>query len=236
MASDHARHGWLDPEVLRTLILVSGVGSGSKVLEVGCGTGDYVIALESAVGCTCWGIDLSPQMLAKARERSESVSFQSGQAEKLDFPSDFFDLVFSVDVIHHLGDRRAFFQEAHRVLRARGSVCAITDSEWIICHREPLLVYFPETIEIDLDRYPRIAELRAVMKEAGFSGITESSVEFTYEVTDIQPYRDRCFSCLHLIPEDAFERGIDRLDRDLRTGPIPCVSRYVLLWGAKQGT
>jgi hypothetical protein len=59
-------------------------------------------------------------------------------------------------------------------------------------------------------------------------------VEFPYLLTDIQAYHDKAFSSLHLIAEEAFERGIERLERDLGTGPIPCVSRYLLLWGTKQ--
>jgi hypothetical protein len=72
------------------------------------------------------------------------------------------------------------------------------------------------------------------MGEAGFGEIAESPAEFSYEFTGIAPYRDKAFSCLHLIPEEAFQKGIRRMERDLQTGPIRCVSRYVLLWGTKQ--
>jgi hypothetical protein len=51
--------------------------------------------------------------------------------------------------------------------------------------------------------------------------------------TDIQIYRDQAFSCLHLIPKAAFERGIRQMEIALRNGPISCVSRYALLWGTK---
>ena len=146
---------------------------------------------------------------------------------------DFFDLVFSVDVIHHVDIRLAYFREAYRVLRAGRKVCTVTDSEWIIRHRQPLAIYFPETVEIELDRYPRIAELREVMERVGFSEMTEDTVEFAYQLTDIQAYRDKAFSALLLIPEAAFQRGIERMEQDLRTGPIQCASRYLLLWGTK---
>jgi len=168
-----------------------------------------------------------------ARERSTKVIFQVGKAESLHFPQDSFDLVFSVDVIHHVANRLGHFQEAYRVLRAGGKACTVTDSEWIIRHREPLAVYFPETVGVDLGRYPRIAELREAMEKVGFGAIVENMVEFPYQLTDIQPYRDKAFSSLHLIAEEAFQRGIERLERDLSTRPIPCVSRYVLLWGTK---
>lgn len=44
-----------------------------------------------------------------AAPRSPRVRFHHGSAEDLDFPTDFFDLVLSVDVIHHLTDGRAYF-------------------------------------------------------------------------------------------------------------------------------
>jgi len=151
----------------------------------------------------------------------------------IDFPRDFFDMVFSVDVIHHVGDRLAYIREAYRVLKAGGKVCTVTDSEWIIRHRQPLAAYFPETVEVDLGRYISIAELQQIMGQVGFGEITENTVEYCYQQTDIQPYRDKAFSCLRLISEDAFQSGIERMERDLRTGPIQCVPRYLLLWGTK---
>jgi ubiquinone/menaquinone biosynthesis C-methylase UbiE len=233
IASEYAHHRYVHPEVLRGLLSTSGLDRASRALEVGCGTGNYIAAVEESAGCECWGIDPSAEMLVKATAPSLRVRFHHGNAEDLDFPADFFDLVFSVDVIHHLTDRRAYFGEAYRVLRSGGKVCTVTDSEWIIRHRPPLAIYFPETVEVDLSRYPRIGQLRELMEQAGFSEITENLVEFPYELTDIQAYRDKAFSSLHLISEEDFQEGIELLARDLESGPIPCVSRYVLLWGTK---
>lgn len=233
IATEYTRHRKVHPEVLRSLLSTSGVGSASKVLEVGCGTGNYIIALEALAHCSCWAVDPSAKMLSRARERSAKGTFQLGKAERLDFPQDVFDLVFSVDVIHHLDNRSGYFREGYRVLRLGGKVCTVTDSEWIIRHREPLAVYFPETVEVDLGRYPRITELREVMERVGFGEITENTVEFAYQLTDIQAYRDKTFSSLYVIPEEGFRRGIERMERDLRIGPIKCVSRYLLLWGVK---
>ncbi len=233
LAEEYTQHRKVHPEVLRGLVSASRIGAGSKVLEMGCGNGNYIIALRALAGSACWGVDSSREMLSRARRRSTNVIFQLGSAEHLDLPRGFFDLVFSVDVIHHLDTLLGHFQEAYRVLRAGGRICTVTDSEWIIRHREPLAVYFPETIEVDLARYPRIVELKGAMAQAGFGQIAENIVEFRYLLTDLQAYRDKAFSCLHLIAEKAFEKGIERLERSLGTGPIPCVSRYMLLWGTK---
>jgi len=203
------------------------------VLEVGCGTGNYLIAIRELVGCSCWGIDPSMEMLAQARARSGQVQLLQGKAEQLAFPDGQFDFVFSVNVIHHVGDRGRSFREAWRMLRHGGRTCTATDSEQDIRRRRPLAVYFPETVEVDLARYPRIQELRAGMQEAGFAHVAEEMVEFAYEIRDIGSFRDKAFSCLRLIPDEAFRRGIERMEKDLLTGPIVGVSRYTLVWGVK---
>jgi SAM-dependent methyltransferase len=233
IAREYARHRKVRPEVLRGLVSHSGINGDARVLEVGCGTGNYIAAVASLVGCPCWAIDPSEEMLVAACGRSANVTLRTGRAEQLDFETGSFDLVFSVDVIHHVNDHAAYFGEVFRVLAPGGRICTVTDSEWIIRHREPLAVYFPETVEVDLHRYPRLSHLRALMEEAGFSGIEERLVEFPYEVTDAQPYVDKAFSALHLILEEAFQRGLERMEKDLQDGPITGVSRYVLLWGSK---
>jgi SAM-dependent methyltransferase len=172
-------------------------------------------------------------MLAKSGERTPNAHFSTGRAEQLDYPAEFFDLVFSVDVIHHVNDRPAFFHEAYRVLKNGGKVCTVTDSDDIIRRRRPLSNYFPETVEIELQRYPRIADLRAMMVDAGFTDLQEVVAEREYALRDIQKYRDKAFSSLHLISTEAFARGIQRLEHDLQAHPIPAVSLYLLLWGVK---
>jgi ubiquinone/menaquinone biosynthesis C-methylase UbiE len=233
IALEYARHRKVHPGVLGGLMARSDIDSGSRVLEVGCGTGNYIAAIQAATGCSCWAIDPSEEMLDAARGGSPGVTFQLGRAEWLEFEPGSFDLVFSVDVIHHVKDHLAHFQDVYRVLKPRGLVCTVTDSELVIRHREPLAVYFPETVEVDLQRYPRMAALRALMQEAGFDEIEEHTVEFPYEVEDSRAYRDRAFSALHLISEKGFEEGLRRMERDLESGPIQGLSRYVLLWGSK---
>ncbi len=232
MASEYAQHRHVNPVVLQKLAN-SGLCPTSNVLEVGCGTGNYLAGLEAAAGCQCWGIDPSRQMLAKARAQSRSICFMIGRAEQMNLPQDFFDLVFSVDVVHHLTEHTAYFREAQRVLRPGGKVCTVTDSEDLIRRRSLHTAYFPETVEIDLARYPNMNELRKWMECAGFVNIVEEDAAFAYHRTDMQAFRDKAFSVLHLISEEAFRKGLQRMEQALRAGPIPCVWRYVLLWGTK---
>jgi len=136
-------------------------------------------------------------------------------------------------VIHHLTDRQEFFREARRTLRDGGRLCTVTDSEALIRGRVPLSSYFPETVEKELARYPSTSLLRAAMQQAGFIHITEVIVRLPYLITDLGPFEAKAFSSLHLIPEDAWLHGLDRMRADLAQGPIQAVSHYLLLWGEK---
>jgi ubiquinone/menaquinone biosynthesis C-methylase UbiE len=245
LAAEYAQHRQVHPGVLEALC--QDLTPASAVLEVGCGTGNYTHAIASLVGCTCWGIDPSVEMLAQARPRSSppsvlpgredrpapAIRYQVGRAESLGVPAATFDRVYSVDVIHHVDDPAAYYTEAFRALCPGGHMCTATDSEWIIRHREPLATYYPETIPIELERYPRIGALRTLMERAGLEQIAERTVAHAYAFTDLQAYRDKAFSVLHVIPEQAYQRGMRRMEEDLCAGPIEGISRYVLLWGMR---
>jgi ubiquinone/menaquinone biosynthesis C-methylase UbiE len=234
IAAEYARHREVHPRVLKDLIERGILARTFRVLEVGCGTGNYIIAVRNATGCPCWGIDPSEEMLRPAMERSGEVEFSLGRAEKLEFPRSNFELVYSVDVIHHVQKRRAYFGQAYRVLRLGGKVCTVTDSAWIIRHREPMAVYFPETVEVDLARVPKLDDLRREMTRAGLEDIVEEMVELPYVLTDAEAYRARAFSAVQLISEESFRRGLERMEEDLQKGPIQGNSRYVLVWGTKK--
>ncbi len=234
LAAQYAQHRQVHPQVFQDLIVTSGITTSSRVLEVGCGTGNYIRTLDSTTGCSCWGLDPSLGMLARAREAGSSAQFLQGRAESLPFNCTFFDLVFSVDVIHHVTGRKQAFTDAFRVLKDGGWFCTVTDSEWIIHHRRPLTAYFPETVALELERYLPISELAIWMTEIGFDDVASWTVEFPFLLEDIEPFHNKAFSSLHLISPAAFQCGIERMELDLRQGPIQCVSYYLLLWGKKQ--
>lgn len=234
LARNYAHHRQITPRVLANLIETGGLSPASQVLEVGCGTGNYTRALIEVAGCSCWGIDPSEKMLAAAREQAPQAGLQSGRAEQLPFDDGRFDLVFSVDVIHHVTNRGAYFREAFRVLKPGGKICTVTDSEEMIRKRQPLSIYFPETVPFELQRYSPRAELRRMLLEAGFTQPEEIDLEEPHSITDISIYRARAFSCLHLISDEAFARGLQRMQADLaRQGELPGLTQYLLAWGAK---
>lgn len=231
LAAAYARNRNVHPGVLARLVENGPIGADTRVLEVGCGTANYIAALWEATGCRPAGIDPSAEMLAVARGRGLPIDLRQGRAETLPFADGSFDLIFSVDVIHHLTDRPAFFREAARLLRPGGRLCTVTDSAEDIHRRRPLSSHFPETVAVELARYPAIDRLRSEMAGVGFPAIWTETAELTYPLSDIRGYRERAYSSLHLIPDAAFQQGLARLEADLADGPIPALSLYTLLWG-----
>ena len=149
-------------------------------------------------------------------------------------PADQFDLVFAVDVVHHIDDRGQAYRECLRVLRPGGNFCLVTESAEMIRRREPHATYFPDAIEIELARYPSVAVLQSELRAAGFIALHQLEVECRAELTDIGPYRTKAHSSLQLMSNSAFNDGIERLEQDLRSGPVPYTWRYLLLSGTKR--
>jgi len=94
------------------------------VLDVGCGTGSYLVALSKG-GRRCYGIDplrdisLRP---AKGRAVKENVSVFLGQGvgEFLPFKSEAFDVVLCLSTLQHVSDQRMTLHEIRRVLKSKG--------------------------------------------------------------------------------------------------------------------
>lgn len=229
LAADYAANRRVHPGVFAGLH--AAIDRGMTVLEIGCGTGNYIGALHAATGATCSGIDPSTGMLAMARRRWPDVHFEQAPGEALPFAAAHFDFAFSVDVVHHLTDPAASLHEARRVLRLGGALCTVTDSARIIETRMPLSIYWPETVAVELARYHPIAQVQAWLYAAGFTTFREETVEHSYVLSDAAPYRARSYSALQLIDDAAFARGLTALEADLtQHGALLCTARYTLLW------
>lgn len=227
LAADYAAHRRVHPGVLAALAAAS--DGAQALLEIGCGSGNYLTALQAG-GATCVGLDPAAAMLAEARRQTATALVQA-RGEVLPFAAASFDLIYSVDVVHHLPAPVTCFREARRVLRRGGALCTVTDSPQIIAARVPLACYWPETIAVEMARYHPIARLEAWLAEAGFAHCRTETVAHPTTVTDSAPYRARAYSCLHLIDDDAFTRGLARLEADLaRDGAIAGTARYTLVW------
>src|SRR5712691_11069440 len=102
---------------------------GERVADLGCGAGTDSLVAAQMVGPegAVVGIDMTPQMLRKARTAaaemgSTNVEFLEAEAEQLPFADESFDVVVSNGVIDLIPDKDAVFAELFRVLRPGGRI------------------------------------------------------------------------------------------------------------------
>ena len=102
---------------------------GERVLDLGCGAGTDSLVAAQMIGPQgrVSGLDMIPEMLAKARSAAAemgatSVELLEGEAESLPFADEAFDVVLSNGVIDLIPDKDAVFAEIHRVLAGGGRI------------------------------------------------------------------------------------------------------------------
>lgn len=101
----------------------AGVGSGTAVLDVGCGSG-LTLVLAQQRGALATGIDISPGLLGIARERLPAADLRDGDMDFLPFADAAFDAVLGVNAFQFAGDPQRALRESARVLKPGGRVVA----------------------------------------------------------------------------------------------------------------
>lgn len=164
----------------------------SRLLDVACGTGDFSIAAYRAGVKQVTGIDISANMVEVGCKKVRSlgledhVSLQIGDSEKMEFESDYFDVVtvaFGVRNFEHL---EAGLKEMQRVLRPGGKVIILEFSmpehfpmkqlyKFYFRHILPLIggwvsgnkeayTYLPESVM----KFPQGTVFLNILKKCGF--------------------------------------------------------------------
>lgn len=137
---------------------------------------------------------------------------------------DAFDVIYMVDVIHHIHDIQTMFRSIHKALKDGGKVFVFTDTHERIKYERLTSKYFPETVEVELKRYQSDRELDLAMEQAGFTNrmleyIGElEPVDFGQRLIDLAATKG--YSMFHLIPQEAIDRGIEKLKEDIEKGPF----------------
>ena len=212
-----------DADLIRRLLAAIDTIPAARVLDIGCGTGNYADALQRLSQAQIEGVDQSEGMLAHARQKNGQVRFHQGDAEQLPLDDARFGLVYMTDVIHHVPHIDRLFAEIYRVLKPGGQACIVTQSHAQIAAR-PIARFFPGTVAVDQARYPTIPAITAAATDQGLTALdveTDGDDEMVLDHDFLELVRSRGYSMLLLITDDEYRRGLADLETALAHGDLP---------------
>jgi SAM-dependent methyltransferase len=166
---------------------IASLRPGETVVDLGSGGGFDCFLAARAVGKSghVIGVDMTPEMISKARENSETVGltnveFRLGEIENLPVADQSVDVIISNCVINLSPEKANVFSDAFRVLK-RGGRLAVAD----IVATAPI----PEDLRNDLELHAgcvsgaaQVEELRAMLEEAGFVDVRIGPIDESTEI------------------------------------------------------
>jgi phosphatidylethanolamine/phosphatidyl-N-methylethanolamine N-methyltransferase len=159
------------------------IAPGTRVLEVGAGTGTSFPAYPTH--CQVTGIDLAPDMLAQARQKIQENSWthlnvMEMNALDLDFSDNVFDYVMAFHVVTVVPDPIRMIEEAKRVCKPGGKIVVVN-------HFTSDFPFIGSLTEA-LDPITRWLGWRTDLKLKPFIAMTNLSVERVYKLSKTSLY------------------------------------------------
>jgi SAM-dependent methyltransferase len=207
--------------------------AGKRVLDFGCGTGNYLERLSRRFDCELFGLEPSAEMRVRARAKNPSLPIAEGDHLRLPYDAGFFELVYMTDVIHHVPSLPELFASLARVLKPGGLVCVVTESWGQIASRW-YNAYFPSLERNEKARYPDIGTIaeRAAPRGLGLLAVDEIDHPGPHVVTEpfLAMVREKNYSMFRILDEEEFEAGYAALTVDLGRSFVSPGAGESLVW------
>jgi SAM-dependent methyltransferase len=201
------------------------IGGGDRVLDVGCGTGGFALAIARETGARVVGCDLSTTFIEYAREAADarSVDWVVGDAASLPFESRSFDCVVMSLVLHQVADKARVLKESFRVLRRPGVAVVRTVMPEDAAERIPFR-FFPTLAELQAVQMPSVDEVFGWARAAGFDPVHDRTVrrDKQLRLDEVEAHLRREVRCRYpFLDADELEEGLERMRAESRRSEEP---------------
>ncbi len=118
----------------QALQAVASLTAGARVLEIGCGAGQFIRALKQMrPELDCHGVDISSEAITFAKTAQDGVNYEVSTEKQLPYAAQHFDAVLIFDVLEHVQDPLFLLTEAARVLKNHGVLYAFVpcEGDWL---------------------------------------------------------------------------------------------------------
>lgn len=201
-----------DMKNVMNMIEKYGASKNLKILDIGCGTGKYGKMMKKR-GYQVVGIDKSDSQIDQAKALIESYV---ADATMIPFDDSSFDICTMIMMIQQLSskDRIKAIEEAYRVLKKGGLLIIKTCSHEDLQYRSTAQ-YFPKTLEIDKERYPKIDELEKELSSFSKVEVEHSSITIKKSKENyLNRFKNRGTSNLSFLTELELKEGIKKFEED----------------------
>jgi ubiquinone/menaquinone biosynthesis C-methylase UbiE len=227
-----------DPEIVDKIynLLNLGVEPGkAKILDIGCGSGNYTIALKNK-GLDIEGVDISQEMLTKARSKNKEIKFNLGDACNLSklYHNQQFDGGICVLATHHIKNLSVAFEQISRILKNGANLVIFTATPTQM-KKYWLNYYFPEIMKsATIDEMRDFENLQNLLINAGFLAIKSEPFFVTDNLQDMflhsgkyrpeiyleQKFRDGISTFAKNTNHPEIKSGLKKLKEDINSKKI----------------
>lgn len=168
------------------LVRTAGIGTGTRVLDVGCGSGELLEHLQD-LDARAVGVDPARRMVELARARAVGADVRRGDFEQLPFDDGVFDALLAVNTFQLAEDQERALAEAARVLAPGGTVGL---AGWAEAARNDLDAINSALAAADGEEPPQDGPLRVaggladVLGGSGWTVLDEGVVQVPWTVPD----------------------------------------------------
>lgn len=200
-------------------VRLGAIAPQQQVLDIGCGTGGFAMALAERTQANVIGVDIATQLLVHGRSRAHPwpVRWVLGAVEALPIVDGCVDVVIMSLILHQCVDRPQAIREVYRVLRPGGRLVVRTVlpevalSEWIPFR------FFPKVAALEASRMPALDDMLTMYRQAGFTEVHTSTVCANTSIDFHQlaeELRQRTRPSYHLLTDEELAEGIHQIEQE----------------------